>query len=48
MLVATIINIILVKYYIPPDMTAKREVKRKSEFKDVWTMSENIKNKIFK
>jgi hypothetical protein len=48
MLVATIINIVLIKYYIPPDMTAKREVKRKSEFKDVWTMSENIKNKIFK
>lgn len=48
MLVATIINFVLIKYYLPPDTTAKREVKRKSEFKDVWAMSENIKNKIFK
>jgi dipeptide/tripeptide permease len=48
MLVATIINFILIKFYLPPDMTAKREVKLKSEFKEVWNMSENIKNKLFK
>jgi hypothetical protein len=47
MLVALVINFVLIKYYIPPDAT-KREIKRKSEFKDVWAMSENIKNKIFK
>ena len=48
MLIATIVNIILIKIYVPPDMYVKREIKRKSEFKEIWAMSENIKHKIFK
>ncbi len=48
MLVSSLINIVLVVNYSPPDIVVKREVKRKSEFKDVWNMSSQLKNKIFK
>jgi hypothetical protein len=47
MVFSTFLNIILIMNYIPPEFIVKREVKRKSDFMEIWNLSASVKNKIF-